>query len=568
MVEVETRTRASGSGRAGAVPSLLTGLRSGRLDMRLLAAFPEQDASDRTDGDAWVARAGAFVGREVDPDELDRTGAMPVALIDALRSAGFLTLGFGADLGGAGLSPYNVLRVLTALAARSVPVGQLVAIQAGLGVGALYPVLPDGPLRDRVRDLIRAGALCGFGDTDAAGQNNRLPRMTATRAEDGSAFVLHGEKLFTGNGPVADLLAVSAVVDGRICVCVLDPSAAGFSVESRIDFLGSKGFPSGALRFDGVRVASEHVLAGGDGQLRLPPAINSVAFLGRVYLTGAPAIAAVRNCLAWSRDFVNRRSIDHRPLSDYDRIQRMVAATMADAYAMDSLARWCLIGSGLTDRWLERFVAKNVLTTTAWRAVDRTVSLMGAEGLETVASKRRRGAAPLPVERALRDTRVLRTAGNVDFQLDSQVAQLMLAARDRGQSPAHDVADVGTDKLDLSPRNQSHLAAMAQQARRFATLYDRATLRYRDPATVVADEEFLVTFGRIAAELVTVLAVLSRTSLLGTSQAQNLADVHCTRARHRLASLWRALAADEQPDYRTISQGWLTGSSYEFLTAS
>jgi alkylation response protein AidB-like acyl-CoA dehydrogenase len=348
-------------------PTLLTSLCAGWLDKELLGAFPEQDAADRAQGDDWVARAEGFVGRYVDPEELDRTGELPAGLIDALRREGFLTVAFGAELGGAGLSPYNMLRVVAAAAAWSTPVGQIIAVQAGLGAGALYPALPDGPLRDFVRDRIRGGALTGFGDTDSAGQNNRLPRMTATLADDGSAFVLHGEKLFTANGPVADLLGVSAQLNGQICVCFLDTTAEGFSVESTIEFIGSKGLPSGALRFNGVRVAREHVLAGAAGQLRLPPMINSIAFLGRVYLNGGPAMAAARNCLMWSRDFVNRRSIDHRPLGDYDQIQRMVSDTMADVYAMDSLARWCLVGSTLTGRWLERFVAKNVLTRTAWR---------------------------------------------------------------------------------------------------------------------------------------------------------------------------------------------------------
>src|SRR5207248_11789742 len=119
-----------------------------------------------------------------------------------------------------------------------------------------------------------------------------------------------------------------------------------------------------------------------------------------------------------------------------------------------------------------------VVTRTAWRVADRTVSLMGAEGLETTLSKQRRQAPPLPVERALRDTRVLRTAGNVDFQLDNQVAQLVLATA----SPAARSADVGAAALDLTCRNQAHLAAIAEQTRRFAKLYDECAARRTDPA--------------------------------------------------------------------------------------
>jgi hypothetical protein len=117
-----------------------------------------------------------------------------------------------------------------------------------LALAPLYPALPDGPVRALVRDQIRSGALTGFGDADPTGQNNRLPQMTATSTDDGSAYLLHGEKLYTANGSVADLLGVSAATDGQVCVCFLDTTSTGFSVESTIEFIGSKGLPSGALR--------------------------------------------------------------------------------------------------------------------------------------------------------------------------------------------------------------------------------------------------------------------------------------------------------------------------------
>jgi hypothetical protein len=308
------------------------------------------------------------------------------------------------------------------------------------------------------------------------------------------------------------------------------------------------------------------VLAGADGQLRLPPMINSIAFLGRIYFTGAPAMAIARNCLDWSRDFVNRRTIDGRPLGDYDGIQRIVSAAMSDVYAMDSLVRWCLLDSGITDRWLERFVAKNVLTRTAWRLADRTVSLMGAEGFETVGSKRSRGGVPLPVERALRDARGLRIAGNVDFQLDAQVMRLLLQGWYGADRPVLDAAAADPAGLDLTPANLDHLAAVSGQVRRFAELCAGVTRRRRDPQAPLADERFLVLTGRLAAELVTAAAVLGRTARLGTDAAQDLAGLHCAAARHRLAGLWRELDHTDHPDHRKASRAWLSGSGFQFLT--
>ncbi|MGW4114467.1 acyl-CoA dehydrogenase family protein [Actinosynnema sp. NPDC004786] len=540
--------------------SLETGLLTGRLDVGLLADFPVRDAAERAAGDAWVAKAEAFMAAHVpDPDELDRTRALPDGLLDALRRDGFLTVSFGPELGGAGLSPYDVVRVIAAMARTSVPVGQVVAVQAGAGAGALYPALPEGPLRDWVRDRVAGGALSGFGDTDHAGQNNRLPKMTATRS--GDHYVLHGDKLYTANGPVADLLAVSATVDGGIGVCFVDTASPGFSVESTVDFIGSGGLPSGALRFDGVRVPADRVLSGSEGQLRLPAAINAIAFRGRVYFAGASALAVARNCLEWSRRFVSRRVVDGRPLGGYDRVQRMVARAMGDVYAMDAITRWSLIPG----RWLETFLTRNVLTGTAWALADRTVALLGGEGLETAASKRRRGAPVLPAERALRDARGFRMAGNVDFRLDHQIAQLLLGRYYTDERPVVDPAAADLTGLDLGPRNRAHLAAVAEQTRRFASVYDEVT-RERPAEELFADQEFLITSGRIAGELVAASAVLARAH--GDARAQHLADVHLTAARARLAGLWRDLSPDGAPAYGELSRAWLAGDGYEFLTTT
>lgn len=113
---------------------------------------------------------------------------------------------------------------------------------------------------------------------------------------------------------------------------------------------------------------------------------------GQLYFTAAPALAIARLCRRWSAEFLARRSVNGRPLIAYDAIQRLVADTLAEVHAVDSVIRWGLIGPGAEDRWFERLTAKNLAVRTAWRIVDRTVSLYGAEGVETLPSKLRRGA--------------------------------------------------------------------------------------------------------------------------------------------------------------------------------
>jgi alkylation response protein AidB-like acyl-CoA dehydrogenase len=562
----------------------VTALQTGRLDLDALHPFPAPDPAVAAAADALIDEAAELVGGLVDAERIDRTRELPAGLLDRLRDGGWFRVRNSAALGGREMSDYDAFRLVERISAVSLPVGQTLAIQNAVGAAALLAALPEGPLRGWVEERIAAGTVSGFAGTEPAGANNAWPGTTAVPTEDGTGYLLTGEKVFTGNGDIADLLAVLATAreDGhrRVGVFFLDTSDPGFRVRSRLEFMGGRGLPNAALTLDGLRVPREHVLLGEPDLPRFPPPVGSVALLSALFFNAAPALAIARQCLEWSHSFVARRSVNGRPLGDYDQVQRILATTAAEVFAMDTVVRWCLLDAGLEDRWFERAAAKNLVTVTAWRIVDRTVSLLGGEGFETAHSKERRGAVALPVERLFRDARGLRISGNVDFLLDVQAARLLLTGRYAAAAAAAAGAAPGvttgggagtasaasgasgaasgvaaTDpEADLIPANQAHLAAARQGLRRFDRVSARLVARHQDPEELFARQETLRLLGRIAAELFSVAAVLARAATEGGDQQQELADVHCTAARHRLAGLWRRLGAPDEPDYAKISR--------------
>jgi alkylation response protein AidB-like acyl-CoA dehydrogenase len=559
--------------------SFLNCLESGTLRWELLHPFPEQDSADRDIGATHVRAIGEFLAAEVDPELVDQNRALPDGLLDELQTAGYLRLHLDAEDGGLELSMYNTFRVIERAAAHSAAVGQVLGLANGAGAGALLPVLADGALRDFVHERVVAGTVSGWADTEPAGQNNRIPSTTAMPTADGSGYLLRGEKVFTGNGPIADLLVVTATVPAgqqpEVCLFFVDTASPGFQVRSELEYMGSNGLPSAALKFDDVFVPQERVLRSGGGDIRQSPLITAAGLLGRLYIAAAPALGIARCCLGWQRDFVTRRAIDGRGLGEYDRIQRGVARTAADFYAMDSFIRWCLLDCGLAERWFERLAAKNIVTMTAWRVVDRTMSLLAGEGFETARSKRRRNVPAIPLERAFRDARGFRIAGNVDFQLDYQLARLLLARYYDGAAGragvAGDPETADARDADLSPANLAHLQEAAEQTRQVARTCLELTSQYSDPAALFADEQTLVLLGRIVSELLTMSAALARASRPaphGAPDTQLLADVYCTEARHRLADHWRRFTPTAEPDYAKISRAWLADAELDLLAAS
>ncbi|MFM9607125.1 acyl-CoA dehydrogenase family protein [Streptomyces niveiscabiei] len=484
-----------------------------------------------------------FLDGRVDPETVDTTRALPPGLLDGLKKRGFLRLCAEPRLGGRGLTAHGTFTVLEAVARRSVAVALTLGISNGVGAAALLPALEPGPLRAFLEERVRNGTVSGFALTEPAGQNNAWPSATATPMPDGTAYLLRGEKLFTGCGPVADLLAVAATTpspDGRrrVCVCFVDTAAPGFAVRSRHEFTGARGLPNAALRLDGVLVPADRVFLGAEDIPGVPAAFASCALLGQLLFTGAPALAVVRHCLDWSRSFTARRRIDGRPLGDYPEIRTLVARTAADLYTVESVVHWALrdTPAGRTPA-LDTLLAKNICVRAAARAVERTLSLFGAEGLETVASKRLRGAPDIPLERAWRDARMLRTAGNVGVRLDQTAGRMLVGAGLDGR-PA-----VAGHTRPTPGHHPGHLRAATRLAARLRTRLSQA-----------APDHVLTGHGRLAGDLLVLCATLTAAH---DTTTHRLAALACAGARHRAATTWRELTDPDRSAYEELGRDLL-----------
>jgi len=547
--------------------SFLGELRLGRFRWDLIYPFPQQPSADQALGDRAVADLRATI------DDLDaaHTNGSPdwsaPGVIKALSAAGLLSLTVPATDGGRGLSGFNTFRILEEASRRSGALGLMLSVHNALGVPAYLPALAPGALRDYVTSALAAGTLCGVADTEPDGAANRERRTRAVACPGG--YLLSGEKTFIGNGLTAGLLAVSATVDdtGRIDLFLVDTASAGFSVIARHDFMGLEGAASAALRLDRVFVPHGNVLVAFDGGWRSSALVARINALARLYITVAPAAAAARDCLAWSREFLRRRQVDGRPLADYDAVAHRLSASLAEVFALDSVVRWCLLGADADQRGPERTSAKNIGTMLAWRIVDRTMSLCGAEGFETAASKARRGVPPLPIEQAMRDARGLRIAGGVDFNIDFRAAQSgILPSYYAGTVCDADLARAVADPIDLrgAPLSAANRRNLETVRARIAALGVRCLrLTRAHPEPDLQDRQcVLIAVNRIADELFTVSVVLAAAaSHRGPDPdlAQELAQTYCDSALARVETWQQQVDAPEQMRPERLSSAWMAG---------
>lgn len=552
--------------------SFLDALRGGRLRWDLVHPFPEQEPADRAVGTAAIADLYDLLADGVDNDEIEASGALPPRIVPDLYARGLMGLTVPAEDGGLGLSPLNTFRVLEAAARRSVPVGLVLSWHNVLSMGAYLQALPPGPLRDLLVAALDRGAVFGVADTEPGLAASDPRRSTvAVPSDDGSGYLLTGEKCFIGNGALADLLAVSATVrrgdTERIDLFVVDTSSPGFTTVGQHDFMGLRGSPNGAMRLDRVYVPADRVLVAVGGGWRASPLVQRINARARMNITVAPALALAKACLAWSRDFLARRRwVAGRPLDAYDAVRRRLATSVAEVFAVDSVVTWVLSASDAVEGAPEYMSTKNIGTVTSWRVIDRTMSLLGAEGFEAAHSKARRGVPALPLERAFRDARGLLIAGGVDFNIDMRGAQSGIFSRYYDGARTTPAAQAPAGPMDprgakLSTANRRHLDFAHGQATELRARCLDLTRRY-PAADLFERQEVLITVNRVADELFTMALVLARAAGLtarGEPQAQELADVYCAGARARIAGLWQALDAVDEVDHAPLARAWMAG---------
>lgn len=543
-------------------------LACGVLRWDMVAPFPVQDHDDRRAGDKVIDELSSYLVREVDPEEIEAAGVLPPSLLADLRARGLLEMRAEPVLGGLGLSLMNAFRVIETTASWTGAGGLTLAIQNGIGAGAHLPAMPDGPLRELVRRRMAAGMISGSADTEPAGAANRYPGTTATPVEDGAAYILNGEKIFIGNAPIAAMLCVSATIASpqgkQVRIFFVDTDAPGLSVESRHDFMGMHGVANATVRLADVRVPSESMLAVAEEEWRLSERLQVINSLGRLFIIAAPALAIAKLCLHWQREFVRRRRVDGRGLGDYEEIQRLITASLADVLAIQSVVEWCLL-AGEPDLAFERNAAKNITSVTCWRVIDRTMSLLAAEGYESARSKARRGGQPLPLERFYRDARLLRIGGGVDFQVDNWGAQSVFERCFFPPRPLITHVPLALDSAPIGSRNRGHLYFVAEEARAFAAAAATLAARHADPGKLFEHENLMINAHRLASELLTMALVVARSS--GHRELQGLADAYCTAARDRVRGYWRHLNAAQGPDHAEISRAWLAGGDFGSLLA-
>ena len=208
-------------------------------------------------------------------------------------------------------------------------------VQTGIGsLGIVFFGTPEQK-RKYLPKLMSGESIAAYGLTEPSSGSDALSAKTsAVLSENGTHYILNGEKQFNSNGGWADVYTVLAQVDGnKFSGFIVDRETKGFSIGPEEKKMGMKGSSTTSLKFTNAEVPVENLLYKvGKGASIAFNALN----IGR-YKLAAASVGGSKLAIRETINYALQRRQFGQPLAKFDSIIGKISDITIQTYVADTM---------------------------------------------------------------------------------------------------------------------------------------------------------------------------------------------------------------------------------------
>jgi butyryl-CoA dehydrogenase len=346
----------------------------------------------------WRASVHDFAEKEVKPraKETDEQARFNWEAVRKMGPLGLLGLNVPEQYGGAGIDAVGAAIAIEELGWACGSTALAIAAHNGLACGTLA-LYGSETLKARWLPRLASGEgkLGALALTEPGAGSDLAGGVRTSAVVEGDSWIIDGQKMWTTNASVADVIVTLCRTDPQHLSLILVPTdTPGLHIGPAEKKMGLKGSPTHAVTYDEVRVPRENIVGiEGKGLAQTLSVLDG----GRVGI-GALSVGLARAAHEESIKYARERQAFGAPIAQYEAIQFMLAdaATEIDAARL-LVHRAAWLKQNERPYTKEASQAKLFATEMAERVTRNAIQIHGGYGY----------SAEFPVERMYRDARLM-----------------------------------------------------------------------------------------------------------------------------------------------------------------